>query len=251
MSWDYRGLYGSLLPRRDTRLDIGAHAEDVRCILDTAQVEKIHFVGWSMGVQVGLELYARYPDRIASLVLLSGTYGRPLRGVPVPFAELTLGPLIPRARLLGRLGSRLLRTISHSPLSYAAVRQLRIVAPDLDREHFYRMVRDFQHVDLDVYFELLDELGSHDAEKILPLISVPTLVLTGAKDVLTPPHLARRMAQAIVGSELFVIPEGTHYAPAEFPSLISQRLLTFFQRHFPKPPPPALRASFSQESAVI
>jgi len=232
MSWDYRGLYGSILSARSCQLDIRAHADDLRCILDTAGVEKIHFAGWSMGVQVGLEFYSRYPERVASLSLLNGTYGRPLRGVPLPFAEFTLGPLIPRARVLGRFGHHVLSRISRSPLTYAAVRKLGVVAPDLDRAHFYRMMSDFQHVDLDVYFELLDKLGAHDAESILPLIQVPTLVLTGAKDVLTPPHLARRMAQRIRHAELFVIPEGTHYAPAEYPNVIVERMLTFISAHF-------------------
>ncbi len=235
MSWDYRGLYGSLLPQRDIPLNVAAHAEDLQKILNTAQVEKIHFVGWSMGVQVGLELYARYPERIASLSLLNGTYGRPLRGVPIPFAELTLGPLIPRARILGKWGNRVLSTVSRSPLSYAAVRSLGIAAPGLDKDHFYRMIGDFQHVDLDVYFELLEELGAHNAEEILPHIDVPTLVVTGSKDVLTPPHLARHMAQRIAGAELYVIPQGTHYTPAEYPRLVAERMRAFWSGYFGDP----------------
>ncbi len=233
MSWDYRGLYGSLLKTRQSRLDIAAHAEDLHGIIDTAGVGRVHFVGWSMGVQVGLELYSRHPERIASLSLLNGTYGRPLRGVPIPFAEHTLGPLIPRARVLGLFGNRVLSAISRSKLSYSAVRALKITAKDLDRAHFYRMIGDFQHVDLDVYFELLDELGAHNAEDILPHVSVPTIVVTGSRDVLTPPHLARRMAQKIRGSELYVIPEGTHYAPAEYPKLIAERLDEFWTSRFP------------------
>lgn len=232
MSWDYRGLYGSILANRTCRLDISAHADDLRCILDTADVEKIHFAGWSMGVQVGLEFYSRYPERVASLSLLSGTYGRPLRGVPLPFAELALGPLIPRARSLGGFGNKILSQVSRSPLTYAAVRKLGLVAPDLDRAHFYRMIGDFQYVNLDVYFDLLDQLGAHDAELILPQIQVPTLIMTGAKDVLTPPHLARRMAQRIRKAELFVIPQGTHYAPVEYPKVIVERMLTFIFAHF-------------------
>ena len=228
LSWDYRGLYGSLLAERSCRLDISVHAEDLYCILNATGVEQVHFVGWSMGVQVGLEFYRRFPERIRSLSLLNGTYGRPLRGVPVPFAELALGPLIPRARVLGKLGRQLLSGVSRSPLSYPAARALGLCAPGLSRAHFYRMLGDFAEVDLDIYFELLEKLGAHDAAAILPNIRVPTLVLTGGKDILTPPHLARRMVRTIEGAELFVIPEGTHYAPAEYPELIAQRLRQFW-----------------------
>jgi pimeloyl-ACP methyl ester carboxylesterase len=235
LAWDYRGLYGSLLARPDASVQVFTHAEDLSDILNSAGVNQVHFVGWSMGVQVGLEFFARSPERVASLTFLNGTYGRPFRGLPLPFAEWTLPSLLPSVQKWGSWGNALL-PITRSPLSYTAARTLGIVARALDRAHFYRMIRDFEQVDLKAYVRQLHALGEHDAEGILPRVSVPTLVTAGAKDVLTPPHLARKIALTIPHAELFILPSGTHYAPAEFPQAIAERVLSFIERKRPCAP---------------
>ena len=47
----------------------------------------------------------------------------------------------------------------------------------------------------------------------LAQISVPTLVLVGADDVITPPDEAQKMADAIPNAQLVVIPDAGHLAP--------------------------------------
>lgn len=241
-------MYGSILGCSDANIGVSAHAEDLACVVNAAGAPRIHFVGWSMGVQVGLEFFARYPSRVASLTLLNGTYGRPFRGLPLPFAELAVPSILPSIQRMGRWGNALLTPLTRSPLSYSAIRALGIVAPSLDRDHFYRMIRDFSEVDLRVYFRLLSALGEHDAEAILPRVNVPTLVSTGARDVLTPPHLARRIAQNIPGSELFVLPSGTHYAPAEFPQVIADKIHSFIVRTRHRPTNPLQPAHLNPPS---
>ncbi len=208
-------------------MSIASHASDVVEILNAAGVKKVNFVGWSMGVQVGLEFYTHSPNRVESLALLNGTFGRPLRGVPIPFSELTLPPLVRGAQRLGGLGTWLLRGISDSHVSFHAAKKLRLFAPGLDQEHFRTMASEFKEVDLHIYFDLLTKLSEHNAEAILKSIEVPTLVITGSRDVLTPPTYARRIAQEIQRAELYVIPGATHYAAAEYPQLIAARLEKF------------------------
>ena len=54
-----------------------------------------------------------------------------------------------------------------------------------------------------------------DQTALLPQIKVPTLVLVGADDELTPPAEARKMAGAIPDARLTVIPDAGHLAPLE------------------------------------
>lgn len=227
LSWDYRGLYGSTLPHRGAALSISNHAEDLATILEDARVESAIFLGWSMGVQVGLEFYSRYPSLISELILTSGTYGRPLQGVPLPFSGLTLPPLVRGARQFHNVGRWLLNHASRSRLSYNVLRRLYLIAPGFERASFEQMVQDFESVDLDVYLELLEKLHEHDARHLLPLIRVPTLIIAGGRDVLTPPWLARRMAETISGAEFFIVPGGTHYSAAEYPGAIAARVEQF------------------------
>lgn len=232
LSWDYRGLYGSRLAHRSVKLDISTHAEDLAAIFRQAGLKEAVFIGWSMGVQVGIEFYSRYPSLTSALILTNGTYGRPLHGVPLPFSGITLPPLVRGVRQFHGVGRWLLNRVSRSRLSYTVLRQLYLLAPGFERDLFERMVQDFESVDLEIYLELLEELHKHDARHLLHTITVPTLVIAGARDLLTPPWFARKMAESIPGAQLFVVPGGTHYSAAEYPKVIATRIEHFLrQRH--------------------
>jgi pimeloyl-ACP methyl ester carboxylesterase len=59
---------------------------------------------------------------------------------------------------------------------------------------------------------------------------VPTLVVAGARDLITPPRLGRRLAQGIPGAEFFALPGATHYAAAEYPDLVIDRIRDFIAK---------------------
>jgi pimeloyl-ACP methyl ester carboxylesterase len=57
-----------------------------------------------------------------------------------------------------------------------------------------------------------------DSTALLPtLAGLPTLVVVGQEDTLTPPDTARRMASAIPGARLVVIEGAAHLPPVERP----------------------------------
>jgi pimeloyl-ACP methyl ester carboxylesterase len=58
-------------------------------------------------------------------------------------------------------------------------------------------------------------------------IKVPTLVLVGADDTVTPPDEARAMAEAIPGAQLEIIPDAGHLAPLENPAASNAAILRF------------------------
>lgn len=66
-----------------------------------------------------------------------------------------------------------------------------------------------------------------DRRSVLPTITVPTLVVAGEQDVLTPPSEARSMADAIPGAELCIVPGAGHMVPIEAPEPFVQALLAF------------------------
>ncbi len=63
----------------------------------------------------------------------------------------------------------------------------------------------------------------------LPKIAVPTLVLVGEEDVITPPAEAKAMAEAIPNARLEVIPRAGHMAPYENPSVANAAILRFLK----------------------
>lgn len=66
-----------------------------------------------------------------------------------------------------------------------------------------------------------------DRRALLAQIAVPTLVLVGEDDVVTPPDEARGIASAIPGARLVVIPKAGHLAPYENPGASNQAILQF------------------------
>jgi pimeloyl-ACP methyl ester carboxylesterase len=110
---------------------------------------------------------------------------------------------------------------------------LGLIAAGFEREHFQEMMNEFRSIDFETYFDLLFHLGAHDAEHMLSSIFLPTLVVGGTRDVITPPWFSRRIAHSIPGADLFMITGGTHYSAAEYPNLIAERIERFLQRHRP------------------
>lgn len=231
LSWDYRGLYGSAFPRgRVPDLSIRAHVADLKAVLAAANVDRAVFFGWSMGVQVVLELCDQCPERVSQLVLINGTFGRPLHGVGLPFAGHLLPRAVHHARRLHVVGSAILQRASRWVETGRWLKRLGVIADSLDEELFAEMAIDFGSLDLETYLTMLSVLGEHDAEHVLPRIEVPTLVVTGTRDLFTPPLLAERMAETIPQGELLIVPGGTHYAAAEYPDVINRRISRFLQR---------------------
>ena len=56
-----------------------------------------------------------------------------------------------------------------------------------------------------------------DTTGILEQIDLPTVIVVGAEDTLTPPDLARELDARIEGSRLVMIPAAGHLPPLETP----------------------------------
>jgi pimeloyl-ACP methyl ester carboxylesterase len=61
-----------------------------------------------------------------------------------------------------------------------------------------------------------------DRSALLPAIAVPTEVVVGAEDALTPPSEAAAMARAIPGATLTEIPGAGHLTPLEAPAAFAR-----------------------------
>ncbi|MFN8066011.1 MAG: alpha/beta fold hydrolase [Vicinamibacterales bacterium] len=66
-----------------------------------------------------------------------------------------------------------------------------------------------------------------DSTALLPAITVPTLVIVGDEDQLTPPALSASMRAALPRASLVVIPKAGHLPNLEQPEAFNAALLTF------------------------
>jgi pimeloyl-ACP methyl ester carboxylesterase len=74
---------------------------------------------------------------------------------------------------------------------------------------------------------LLAMAGRTDTTPSLPDINVPTLILVGEKDAVTPPSASQEMHVKIQNSEFHIIPNAAHMSNIENPEAFNGYLLNF------------------------
>jgi 3-oxoadipate enol-lactonase len=191
-------------------------ADDAVAVLDDAGVAAAHVVGASMGGAISQLMAVRHPTRVLSLTLActacrNQPWRRELlerwmqtaleRGMGAMTGEAARWVMAPRSfrRLVpafGWLGPLAMGRPAHS---FAA--QVRAILAAND--------------------ELADELHS---------IGVPTLVIVGNQDILTPRGDSEEIADRIPGAELVVISGAAHGFMVEHASTFNKILKDFLQR---------------------
>ncbi|MBK9032942.1 MAG: alpha/beta hydrolase [Myxococcales bacterium] len=225
LCWDYRGLYTSSAPTDLTALTVAHQVDDLIELLDRLGCARAVVIGWSMGVQVNFELCRHHADRVAGILAINGTSGRPFRTVfGLEFIEKVIPVLLKLIRAQALLVGKAADKVAGSDALIAAMQRFGMVSQTLDVDAFRDVAAGFRTLDWRIYSDLLERLNQHDAEDVLATIAVPTAIVTGDKDVLTPPATAERLHRTIPGARLRVIPGGTHYTPVEYPAIIKDEV---------------------------
>ncbi len=233
VTWDYRGHNRSGLPEEMTgeNFTMEINARDCMAVLDAAGVERAVFLGHSMGCQVIFEIWRQFPDRVAALVPVCGPYGRPLDtllGVP-EVAHAVFGAMSAAVLSFPDEIQALVRPLLRSPLPYQIARLGGINAQLAGYEDMVPYFEHLSEMELQVFFLMAGEMQAHDAGEWLDAIDVPTLVVAGEQDLLTPLELSHEMQKRIRGAELLLLPKGSHAGLIEHPELVNLRLEKFLR----------------------
>jgi pimeloyl-ACP methyl ester carboxylesterase len=228
IAWDQRGLLESG-PIASDRLDPGAHAEDAVAVLDHHGVDRCVVASWSNGSRIALELMARYPERVAAAVIVSGGYGHPLwrflrlevmsslpvlAGVAKHFASSLEGPF---------------RALVKRPELPGLIRQSGFVGPSADIPALVELLHGLAACDLRVLLATFEAVAGDAGTDLLSEVECPTLIVAGDRDPFTPHAMQYEMAEHIAVSRLEVYERATHYLPMEFPARLSHDMRTFFE----------------------
>jgi len=223
--WDYRGLYSSGAAKDPNANTVAHQVDDLMAILDREQINDFVLAGWSMGVQVGFETIRHHPQRVKGMLAINGTYGHAFRTV---LGSRLVGRIIPMLLKLVKaqaaLAGRATKVLAGSDALIAAMKRAGLVSQTIDLDIFRAVAAGFQNVDWAIYSDLLARLDEHDAEEVLATIEVPLGIVTGDKDLMTPPATAEHIHRLVRGSRLVIIEGGTHYTPVEYPKVIVEEL---------------------------
>ncbi len=229
--WDYRGLYTSGAATDPKANTIAHQVADLVEILAAEKVADFVIAGWSMGVQVAFETIKRHPDRVKGLFAINGTYGRAFRTVMGSrLVGRTIPTLLRLVRAQAALAGRASKIVAGSDALIRAMKRLGLVGQTIDMDIFRTVAAGFQTIDWVIYSDLLTRLDEHDAEDVLAKVAIPTTIVTGDKDLMTPPATAEHIHRMIAGSRLVVIKGGTHYTPVEYPVILVDELGRWLDR---------------------
>jgi len=188
--------------------------ELARAILAEAPA-RFSLAGLSMGGYVAFEILRQAPERVTRLALVN-TSARPDTEAATSRRR-GLIELAQKGEFKGVTPQLLPSLLSQRHLANEALtNRVYDMAARVGREGFIRQ----QHA----------IMGRPDSRPLLPQIAVPTLVIGGREDTLTPPGIAEEMAAAIPGADLLVLSGAGHLSPMERPHAVSHALRDWLER---------------------
>jgi pimeloyl-ACP methyl ester carboxylesterase len=218
ITYDNRGTGRSDKPDIPYSLEI--FAADAIALLDALKLDRVHLFGVSMGGMIAQEFALRYAPRLQTLTLGCTTLGG-RNAVPPPPESIKL-LTAPRD---GASEEAIIRR--GWPLAYtpAFIRDRR----DKLEESIPRLLA--HPTPVFAYKRHLDATYGLKTYDRIPAITTPTLILTGAEDVLIPAKNAEILAQRIPGARLQIIPALGHAFFNENPAAFLEVFVPFAQSH--------------------
>lgn len=226
--WNYRGHGRSGLPVDASRIGVVDHARDLDAVRHKLGDPEVVLVGHSFGTQVVLEAYRLRPERVRSLILLAGSFGR----VTYTFkGSNMLATVLPNLIDFVERHPRTARALwSRFPVGLGL--SLARLSGDIDlssvrAEDVQPYFEHAAHVDFEMFLRMLREAGEHSAEDLLPAVAVPALVIAGERDSFTPPELSEAMAASMPHAKFAMIRGGTHILPLEERTRVNHEISAF------------------------
>jgi len=214
IAYDLRGHGKSYVG--EAQFTIEHHVDDLIGMLDYLEIPKVVIVGLSMGGYITLRALERNLDRFRAAVLCdTKSEGDTNEGKLKRFDGMKSVHANGSEAFAEGFTKAVFTAESFStrPEGVALIKKTIASTPALS-----------------IAGTLLALAARTDTTPSLPSIKIPTLILVGEKDVITPPANSQLMHEKIAGSELHIIPAAAHMSNIENSSVFNQHLLTFLRR---------------------
>jgi len=205
ISYSRRGYFNSA-PVDRAKPGIGS--EDLHQLVEFLGLGKLHLVASAAGGSIASDYAFSHPDRLLSLTVSSNQFGVAEGEIPAA-----------GARIRPKIWDEIPVEIREVGPSYRAVN------PEGFRL-WVELERKSGRVD-----GIRQTLKNRITAAMLGTLHVPTLVISGAADLATPPSIARMIAAAIPNAELVVASESGHSVYWEQPDVFNRAVLAFIAKH--------------------
>ena len=204
LALDLPGFGGSPLAKADG-FSLDDYCITLRAFFEKLELGHVVLIGHSLGGRIAIKFAARHPERVEKLVLISAA--------GIPYRSL-------RTFLLG-LGRRLFQTVFYAFGDLKSIVRFRNLFGAIFGSKDYQISHGALR---DTLKKVLAEDLRPDAAKI----KVPTLLLWGARDQITPLRDGQEYHTLIRGSRLEVLDSG-HFVFLEHPEECARRIASFLQ----------------------
>lgn len=189
-------------------------ADDIIALMDHLGIGRFHAIGWSMGSLILQSMSLRYPDRMTSQVLISTYKDRPARS----------------SYILGEFTRMVNEGTATMDSFYVAINAFCF------SEGVFRSMEDAGMVmpiprkkaDPKGFLNQMSAVADFYPGDGLSAIRVPTMVVQGKEDIMTPFHHGEVVSRLIEGSELYPVEGQGHTIP---PELYVKKVLSFLKEH--------------------
>ncbi|MGM0438640.1 MAG: alpha/beta fold hydrolase, partial [Bacillota bacterium] len=200
---DFRGQGQSSL--EISNFTFKQHADDFYELLNKLEIDKVHIVGVSYGAEVAMQFALKYPSKISSLIL--GTAVSEIKPLLKAMAEAWISAA---QTYDGELFFKVMSPFVYSNTFYENKgewlnQRAKIFGDTVTKEW------------MDAFAELCKNFLTLDLTDQLHKIKIPTLVVSGEKDILKPASYGKLINQELPDSEFVVVDDAAHGLFAEKP----------------------------------
>lgn len=195
---DLRGHGKSLKPTRYADYDIDAMVEDIALLMDELHVGRYIPLSQSFGVLLAIKLLEQRKGAVAA-VFMSSIYG------------IYTNLLTRLSRFVVYIAGYIARPFPYSTVPGGHV--------DYDRFrragdwNMHRILRDIPNTTWHVWLYCLDHLYRHDFDPLWRRVAVPSLILHGKQDSISPVRHAVELVGVIPHAKLELIEHSSHVFP--------------------------------------
>lgn len=205
---DLRGMGRSDAP--NGAYSVETYADDLVALMDHLGIGSAVVAGMSMGGYVLLAMLRRHPERVEGAIFIDTKAG----------ADTDEGRA-GRRRMAEQARAEGAGAIADVMLPKMLTERTRTEQPEL-ANHLREMMAA---TPVDGLVGALEALAARpDSSELLPQINVPTLILVGSEDTITPPSEAEKLKAGIPNAQLVVIEGGAHAANIERPNEVNSAI---------------------------
>jgi pimeloyl-ACP methyl ester carboxylesterase len=213
---DLRGFGQSILGSADPRAEVSMeqYADDLAELLDILEItEPIVLAGFSMGGYIAWQFVRKYAARLRGLIQCDTRAAADSEEARA--GRLKMADNVAEwgsARVAEMMGPKLLasRTFEQQPAVVAAVRQV------VERTSPAAIAAAQRGM-----------AARPDMTGLLPAINVPTLIVVGAEDAISPPAEMKSISAAIPNGQFVEIPGAGHMTTMENPTAVTKAITQY------------------------